>query len=316
MSAELCVAIPTRDREEFLLTALKRLDRVRYEASLEVVVIDDGSQDGTVDAVMRFADRNPLDVRLFSADGRGPAAARNTALEHATAPACLFLGDDIWVTPGLVGRHADFHRRRPTSQAAMLGRVVPAPGTDSPLNCWLHEWGFQFGYQLIPDPDRVSGSFFYTSNVSAKTAFLREAGGFDERFTRAACEDIELGHRLERFGLELTYDADALAEHFHPTDLLAAMQRMRVVGETRREFAAVLPRHQEPRLPGLRDRTVAAILTMLNLLRLRPGVVRRATWRFLMGEAHREAFWFGRDGEPVRIGDRLQRLAERDPRGF
>jgi len=313
------VIIPTRDRHTVLLETLDRVERQAGDAELEVIVVDDGSSDGTRAAVGAWADEGRhLTLRLFEQEARGPAAARNRGIAAARAPVCLFLGDDTWPVDGLIARHAAFHGERPAAHDALLGRVSWAPPLDTqPFMRWLDLNGVQFDYESIPRRERISGGFLYTSNVSIKTAFLLEHGGFDEDFRDAAFEDIELGLRLEQAGMRLAYDPDARVEHWHPTDLPSALRRMWAAG---RGNAQLVARHPErwpaPRPPSFRHSVKAGALTVLNLLGLGSlQGIRDETWRFLCHQAHREAFWSASDERPARHprrGALLARLAARD----
>jgi glycosyltransferase involved in cell wall biosynthesis len=317
---ELSVVIPTRDRREILRETLERLAEQRDDAAFEVVVVDDGSSDGTQDAVRALTRDAPVPAVLIEQPSRGPAAGRNRAVAVARAPVCLFLNDDSRPRPGLIARHAAFHRRRPEPEAALLGGIVlpdePAP---TPFMRW-HE-ALHFGQEGIRDRDDAGGARFYTANVSAKVELLRRAGGFDEAFPAAAHEDVDLGLRLERCGLRLAYDPDALVEHCHPIDLAGAIARLRRAGRSLATFTERHPGWPAPRRPGARHRVKAAGLVALAAARVRAPAVQRETWRFLCHEATREGYWEARDrgvrhdAPPagLRIGGRLAQLAARDP---
>jgi glycosyltransferase involved in cell wall biosynthesis len=316
---ELTLVIPTRDRGAVLLEAMARLGEQQGGVAFEAIVVDDGSTDGTPAALDRAAPEWPFDLTVIRRRGGGPAAARNRAIEVARAPVCLFLNDDSWPQPDLLARHRDFHVRRPEPEAALLGRIeLPAVPPATPFMRWLATALFDYGG--IEDPRDAGGARFFTANVSAKTELLRGAGGFDERFRSAAHEDIDLGLRLERLGMRLAYDPDAVVEHSHPMDLPAAIERLRGVGAALAQFT---DRHSDwpvPRRPGLRHRVKASALTALTALGARDPRLKRETWRFLCHEAGREGYWGAVDGEDgplgapgLRVGATLARLASRDP---
>ena len=317
--AELSVIIPTRDRRDVLLETLRRLARQADGAGpVEVIVVDDGSNDGTRAAVSSLATDSELELILLEQDSAGPAAARNRGLERARAPVCLFLGDDTWPREDLLAHHRAFHARRTARADALLGRVTWAPPLDSlPFMRWLEASGLQFGYADIPGNEQLGGRFFYTSNVSAKTALLQDVGGFDEGFRHAAGEDIELGLRLERAGMLLAYEPAAVAEHYHPTDLPSLLRRMWTVG---RASALIVERHPDWRMPSRpkpRHRLKAAGLAALTALPRWPVALREETWRFLCHQTFREAFWAREDGRPrrvPRVGARLVPRATREAR--
>jgi hypothetical protein len=229
---------------------------------------------------------------------------------------CLFLGDDTWARPDLVDRHCAFHRRRPEPEDALLGLVGwAAECRPSPFMEWLGTQGIQFGFDQIRDHERLPAGFFYTSNVSVKTEFVRAHGGFHEAFRAALFEDIDLGLRLARAGMRLAYDPEAIVEHFHPTDLLAALERVRGLGHWARLLVQRNPEWPVPRRPGSRHRLKAAALTVLTAAGVRTPAVRTAAWRFLCHEAYREGYWDvpAAGPRPLRIGVALASFAARDP---
>jgi hypothetical protein len=184
---------------------------------------------------------------------------------------------------------------------------VPAPPLDeSEFVRWLHTDGVQFGYGAL-SPGEVPADCFWTANVSAKAALLREAGGFDEGFTDAACEDTELALRLARAGMRLVYDPDARAEHYHPADLATTLDRMRRVGVAYRQLVERAPEVAVPSRPSHKHRVKSMALLAAGVV----GQARETTWRFLCDEALREAYWGVEpgSGRRLRIGDALARAA-------
>jgi GT2 family glycosyltransferase len=313
---DLSVVIPTRDRRPVLRETLERLERQAGDVSVEIKVVDDGSSDGTPDAVRAIQEKGGLDLELIEQPGHGPAIARNRALAAVSAPACLFLNDDSVPRPGLLARHRDFHARHPEPAAALLGAtVLPEQPPATPFMRWLAD--NHFDYAGIEDPRSAGGGRFFTSNVSAKTAFVLEAGGFDESFREAANEDVELGLRLAARGMRLEYDPDAIVEHQHPSGLAEAIHRYMRTG---RMLVPLVERHPDwpvPRRPGARHRAKAAALGALTRAGVRPLGVRREVWRFICHEAAREGYWSavegGRGDDGLRIGAGLARRAVRDP---
>src|SRR3954447_17098551 len=316
---ELTVVIPTRDRRAILLETLARLDRQGGDVRFEAIVVDDGSADGTSEALRELAGSLSYALTLIEEHGRGPAVARNRALSVARAPVCLFIDDDSWPRPGLLARHRDFHARHPAREAAMLGRiVVPSAPPPSPFMRWLAD--VHIDAPRIDDAEDAGGDHFFTGNVSAKTAFLESVGGFDERFTDH--EDIDLGLRLEANGLRLSYDPGAAVEHYSPTDLPTALERRRRVGHTLALLAERHPGLPVPRRPGLRHRVKATALTCVAATGVGADRLQEEIWRFLCPETAREAHWDAIDarerGAPapirdLRIGATLARLASRHP---
>jgi glycosyltransferase involved in cell wall biosynthesis len=232
---DLSIVIPTRDRRERLLATLDALDGQRVDgAEVEVVVADNGSSDGTADALR--ARSGALPVAVVGEPRPGASFARNAALQHARAPVALLLGDDM-VPEGddlLVG-HLALHRARPDPRYGVLGQVRWAEPVSDFMR-WLEAAGFQFSFDHIAAGPVDPAAFLYSSHVSLKTAALRDAGGFDgERFPYLM-EDTELGIRLRRSGFELDYRPNLLARHHHPQTPAAYARRMEAIGAAARRL--------------------------------------------------------------------------------
>jgi len=215
MSLAYSVVVPMRNAATRIGELLDALEGQQGSPEFEVVLVDDGSEDGTPERVRARGGA----TRLLEGPQRGPAAARNRGLDEARGERIAFLGDDTLPEPDWLARHdAAWRRRGATSGVAVVGYTAwhPRLRPDRFLR-FLNEEGLQFGYALIEDPEDVPFNFFYTSNLSADRALL--AGErFDERFPYPAWEDVELAYRLRRRGLRLVYEPAARVLHDHPTD--------------------------------------------------------------------------------------------------
>lgn len=302
--------VPTRDRRETVLATLAAIDRDAPGGAVEVVVADDGSGDGSFEAIERAAPSLATEIRCIRrASSGGPAAARNTAIALARAPVLLFLGDDMAPRRGLIERHLRFHREHLDPNHALIGRIVPAPGSDTAFARWLHECGKQFAFAEMSAGAPVPPRLFYAANLSLKAELLARAGGFDERF-EFGHEERELGRRLELAGIQISHEPAALAEHDHPTDLASTLRRMRAFGHSLRLLCELDPAEPRPGRPAPRHRLAALALALAAPLGFGAAPLRRRSWRFLCEQAAREAFWEEPDppDPAVRVG---RRLAER-----
>src|SRR5919205_3892081 len=101
-SVELSVIIPTYNRREPLRTCLEALSGQTI-ANFEVVVVIDGSTDGTREMLAAMA--TPYALRAIWQQNSGQCAARNHGAAMANGRYFLFLDDDIIADPGLVAGH-------------------------------------------------------------------------------------------------------------------------------------------------------------------------------------------------------------------
>ncbi|HKD17384.1 MAG TPA: glycosyltransferase [Thermoanaerobaculia bacterium] len=234
------VVIPTFRRPGTLFTVLDALAQQTGAPEFEVVVIDDGSGDETPDRLARY--RPPFAFRFLSQKNAGPAAARNRGVREARGRIVVFLGDDTVPESSLLSVHARAHAESSPDPVAVLGYTTwPAGQKVSPFLDHINEYGLQFGYRLIEDPERVPFNFFYTSNVSLPRDLLIDAGLFDTSFPHAAWEDIEAAYRLMQRGMRMLYRPSAVARHHHDITFASFRRRQEKSGEAAAIFYAKHP---------------------------------------------------------------------------
>jgi GT2 family glycosyltransferase/glycosyltransferase involved in cell wall biosynthesis len=274
LGCRLSVVIPTYNRKDMLVKCLAALEKQTVLPSeFEVVIVDDGSTDGTEE--MLAAHRSSFPIEFYRQSNQGPGAARNLGLTRTRGELVLFIGDDIIADERLLENHLLAHAQHPEPGAAVLGHIdwppwlVPTPVMDYVCG----EGGLQFWYYYIPDLPALDYRFFYTSNISLKRSFLVEAfeAGlrFDPCFRYAAFEDSELAYRLESRGLTIHYDKDALAYHDHWMDLESFARREYNVGQM-----AVVFYRKHPKIDDLlKVRWVGEWLDAVEKLREQPALL-------------------------------------------
>ena len=230
---DLSVIIPTCNRRGILLKTLAAYEvQTARSEILEVLVLDDGSNDGTLEAVADFSRHARIPVRYFRLAHRGPAAMRNYGIQEARGSLVLFGDDDIVPSPDLVAEHLAWHKRFPQPFVGVLGLVEWAPEVKpTPFMQWLGKDGILFNFRHLEAGQDAGFRCFYSCNLSLKTQFLRENGTFDEDFKTAAFEDTELGFRLEQRGLRLLYNPSAVGYHHKFISFSDACRRARAVAE-------------------------------------------------------------------------------------
>jgi glycosyltransferase involved in cell wall biosynthesis len=185
------VVIPTRDRRAFVLEAVASVLAQRGVES-EAIVVDDGSSDGTREALAPLADR----IRYVEQEPRGVSAARNTGARLACGSWLAFLdSDDLW-KPDKLARQLAFHARHPELDVSQTEEIWIRNGAR--VNPCRHHRK-PAGDIFLPSLERCLIS---PSAVMLRRDLFLAAGGFDESLP--VCEDydlwLRLGSRL-RFGL-------------------------------------------------------------------------------------------------------------------
>jgi len=239
---EISVIVPTHNRLEILPEVLAALERQVDAPPFEILVIDDGSTDGTPAFLDAWRSRHP--ARRVRQENAGPATARNLAVREAVGRWVAFLGDDTVPAAGWLASHrAALRAREDAENLGVLGYTAWHQRMHlNPFLRYINDYGLQFGYALIADPEHVAFNFLYTSNLLLpRELLLREP--FDVRFPYPAWEDIELGYRLEKQGFRLVYERAARVHHFHPTDIERFAVRQEKAG-----YSAVLFYRLHPEL--------------------------------------------------------------------
>lgn len=212
------VVIPSYNRMDVLPDVVAALEAQEGSPPFELVIVDDGSTDGT----LQWLQQREFSVatRILSQENRGPAAARNAGVAAASGTWLAFLGDDTVPSAGWLKAHHDARRSRgSSSEIAVIGYTGWHERMRlTPFLHYINEFGLQFGYSIIEDPEDVPFNFFYTSNLSLERRSLVEEP-FDLGFPYPAWEDIEVSYRLKQRGLRLVYESTARVAHHHPTDL-------------------------------------------------------------------------------------------------
>jgi len=205
------VVIPTLNRAELLAAALESLERQTIARDeYEIVVVDDGSSDETGVVCDRFQRR--VNLRYFPVRHAGIAAAKNIGIFVARAPILFFFDDDDVAHADLLRQHVAAHERWPDETAAVLGYTTWAPWLDiTELMHFVTGVGqYLFSYPGLDTRRPLDFTHFWGGRSSCKRSFLARHGVFRQAFD-FGCEDIELGYRLQRFGLNIHYEPEAIS---------------------------------------------------------------------------------------------------------
>ena len=196
------VVVITHQRRAELLLALDRLRALPERP--HVVVVDNGSTDGTSDAVRaRFPE-----VELISSPENLGAVGRNVAVARLDTAYVAFCDDDTWWEPGSLATAADILDAHPRL-AVVTARILVEPGgEEDPIVPELRDSPVR-GAPWLPGP--ALGSFLAGASVLRRDAFL-EVGGFSERLWLGGEEELMAGD-LAAAGWELCYLSELTVHH-------------------------------------------------------------------------------------------------------
>lgn len=197
----LTVVVPVHNAGSALNVQLAALCEQQYPADWEVVVVDNGSTDGSGERAGRFAPRFPKLQVVRATAGAGPAYARNVGASLARGDAIVFVDQDDQVAPGYL--HA---MGRTLAAYRMVGARVDHDALNPPL---LR--AARFPWQ---SNDLMRGGFLPATSGCAmgiRRDVFYDLGGFDERFLYA--QDIELSWRAQLADVELVFVPDAVLRY-------------------------------------------------------------------------------------------------------
>ena len=210
----LSVVVPTMNKVDLLrqtLDALRAQDAGPGRA-WEVVVVNDGSTDGTAAFLQQIDGQgtDPLFRVVSPPRNVGRARARNLGARHARGMAILFLDDDIVAPPGLVKAHLDMMEAYPGQ--GTIGYAVTDPAVaDAPHFAYLDSRGVA----KLAEGEAPS-RFFVTQNAAVPRAAFQACGGFDEGFSAYGFEDMEVAFRMEdETGLRFRALKEPVPLHVH-----------------------------------------------------------------------------------------------------
>ena len=204
------VVIPTYNRLPILQKCLLALEKQQFIdnkiSDYEIVVVDDGSTDSTLDWLAENQ-VNLFHVKVYQQDHQGPAAARNLGIHHAVGDTIVFIDSDLVVTESFLQSHADAliqnEQKIKSDRLFTYGAVINTNNFEDPTS----------------EPYKItdfSAAYFATGNVAIARKWLEEAGLFDTDFQLYGWEDLELGVRLKKLGLKLIACPKAVGYHWHP----------------------------------------------------------------------------------------------------
>ncbi len=199
----LSIVIPSFNAESFIVNLLDSIihsKQVPWD-EVELVVVDDGSTDHTVEVVEKFcvthAGKNfPAGVKILALKkNKGPAHARNIGVSHAAGTIVLFFDADVVARQGTIRE--------------VLGSFGDDPDLFALTGVWekhqknraffprfkaLRDWSY-----WINERDPRTYYYLFSTRVAAinRGLFMR-LGGFDETYRAALVEDIDLTYRIAR----------------------------------------------------------------------------------------------------------------------
>ncbi len=216
----LALIVCTRDREAQLRDTLRALGALRARRPWELVVVDNGSRDGTAALLGEFAARAARAPAVPGAPGRivvvserriGLARARNAGVRSARAEVLCFTDDDCYPAPDFLDRWAEVFDDPAVGYGG--GRITLHDPADYPITI-----------RDAPHPDPrapfayVPAGLVQGANMAFRRGLVRALGGFNPEFGPGAafnCEDVDMAARAAAHGAAGGYFPGPTVAHHH-----------------------------------------------------------------------------------------------------
>jgi GT2 family glycosyltransferase len=201
---------PTYQRREVVVAHVTALAGQEFDGGFEVIVVVDGSTDGTADALRALT--VPFRLTVVEQPNSGSAAARNHGASLARGELLLFLDDDMEAHPRLLAEHDRSHR---AGAEAVMGHIPVHP--DAPaglLSEGLGRWAEDRTRRLSEPGARLHLDDMLTGQLSVERQLFDRLQGFDTRFRQRATSgnaDTDFGCRLLESGCAVVFNPDAIS---------------------------------------------------------------------------------------------------------
>jgi glycosyltransferase involved in cell wall biosynthesis len=285
--------IPTYNRKDSLHNVLRALAQQTYPLDLlQVIVVDDGSQDDTPSIAN---ESSPFALRYIRQAHQGATVARNRAANEARGDILQYLDDDITVVPGFIAAMVSAHQRQdrliavgtlqPVARSAMTPfEKIYGPQTSTPLRQDGAEWEPLTFADCLTGMPAVKRQHFFDIGM------LQDLAGDG----RVAWSDVDFGYRAHRLGFQFVrcYQAIGYHDDFSIRDLTTYSRRWERTSLAAVKLFRTYP-EVEPYLPMFKDKG------RLDWQHDSPGLIARKLARHVM--ASRPALW---------LTERITRLVE------
>lgn len=208
------VIIPVHNGDKYLNQCLEALARSSYK-NYEIIVVDDASTDNSAE----IARKRAITVLQLPRQS-GPAAARNYGAQKGQGEILFFIDSDVLVQPNTITQIVTDFLENPNI-VAVFGSYDNTPAEKNFLSQYKNLY-----HHYIHQRSCLDASTFWAGCGAILREIFQTVGGFDQnKYSKPAIEDIELGYRLKNKGYQILLDKTLQVKHlkfWNLTSLLRA----------------------------------------------------------------------------------------------
>jgi cellulose synthase/poly-beta-1,6-N-acetylglucosamine synthase-like glycosyltransferase len=211
------IIIPAKNEEKVIGRLLKTLLKLNYpQEKTEIIIVEDGSRDKTLEICKKYAKQYPNRVKLFQQlESNGKPSALNFGLKHAKGEIIAVFDADNVPEQNILWKVADYFKD-PTT-AAVQGRTCSINAHENMLTKLIsYEEAVRYetylrGKDILSLFVPLTGSCYFI-----KRSILKEIGGWDDE---ALSEDMEIAAKLTEKGYAIKYASNVRSWQENPTNL-------------------------------------------------------------------------------------------------
>ena len=219
MEPVVSVIVSTRNRAHYLGDSLQALAAQRCTRPFEVVVVDNGSTDGTAGLLDEWTRRDARFVRTYE-PRLGLSCGMNAGIRIARAPLLMFTDDDTLVDPDWIATYLDFFDRRNDDFMIVGGTQFPVPHDLGPWPAWFGEAAFPDVTLLQYASERAlqAPEYVWGANMAVPRRIFERCGGWNENVgprgtDKTTFEDTDFQDRVRAAGGTVWYCPAAVIKH-------------------------------------------------------------------------------------------------------
>ena len=218
-SNTLSVIIPSFNRKQEIQELLASLEKQDLSANqFEVILVDDGSNDGTAEWIEEFQNSSEMNIRLFRQNHQGPGAARNKGMENAKGDVFVFIDSDCTAPPDWLKTIKNAFDCDPALKAfggrddAQSDFPTLLLAINYSMTSFLTTGGMRGGKKK-----RLAKFYPRSFNMGLHRDLYEKIGGFG---SLRHGQDIEFSNRIIKSGEKVAYLRNAVVFHKRRTSLI------------------------------------------------------------------------------------------------